>query len=256
MGKSQNRELRLKQFSVRDDRCAMKVGTDALVLGAWAALPAEGASVLDVGTGSGILAMMAAQRCPKSEVVAVELDPDAASQARENVAQSPFQARILVVEEDFLQFAVRPELAGTFGAVWANPPYFRDKPASPDPARTRARHESALPLAAWLPACVSLLTATGTVSLVWPIDRELELHHIAREAGFHAVRSLRIHGRSDRPPIRVAVTFARTPADAATEEMLCVELGDRAKGFPQRSADYLTLLSPFVLDEGDPRKIR
>ena len=254
MGKSKNRILRLKQFSVRDDRCAMKVGTDALILGAWAELPAPGLPMLDVGTGSGILALMAAQRSLEGPIIAVELDSEAAAQARENVGASPFASRIRVEEVDFLQFAQNSPWAGRCGAVWLNPPYFRDKPASPDPARTRARHESALPLVDWFPACARLLTATGSVSVVWPIEREEELIHVASGSGFSAVRLLAIRGRSDGPVIRLAAVFSRNPIGDVHRNELSIEERERTDGPPLRSAAYLNLLEPFVLSDGDPRR--
>jgi len=253
MGKSKNRVLRLKQFDVRDDRCAMKVGTDALILGAWATVPAAGERLLDVGTGSGILALMAVQRAPEASVVAVELDPEAAAQARENAAASPFAPRIRVVEEDFLAFAAA-QAAASFEAVWLNPPYFRDKPASPDPARTRARHESSLPLIRWFPACSRLLSAGGTLSVVWPKERETELFGAAALEGFSPERLLQLRGHSDGDVIRLAAVFSRASAQRCEVSEISLETALRGDGPPRRSDAYFELLSEFVLEAGDPRR--
>lgn len=248
MGKSKNRELRLKCFTVRDDRCAMKVGTDALVLGAWAQLPPTGMPVLDIGTGCGILALLAAQRAPDSSVVAIEVDEEAAKQARRNAALSPWPSRISVQHVDFFDFVRLEAFRNHFGAIWVNPPYFREKPTSPDPARTRARHESALPLVDWLPACTRVLGKEGSLSVVWPVDREQELIDVADSAGLSLCRRLYIRGRFDRPVIRLAATFIQGfgPATPTTEE-ITVETGLRENGMPLRSEAYKALLAPFVL---------
>ena len=253
MGKSKNRLLRLKHFDVRDDRCAMKVGTDALILGAWAELPPAGGRLLDVGTGSGILALMAAQRASSASIIAIELDPDAAQQARENADASPFSARLAVVEEDFLAYAAGQN-AGTFDAVWLNPPYFRDKPASPDPARTRARHESSLPLKAWFPACARLLSEAGSLSVVWPKERETELLAAAAHAGFAPHRLLYLRGHANGPIIRLAAVLTRRSNPPCSVSEVSLETEIRKDGPPRRSAAYLALLADFVLEEGDPRR--
>ena len=249
MGKSKNRILRLKCFTVRDDQCAMKVGTDALVLGAWAQLPPAGRPVLDIGTGCGILALMAAQRAPDSQIVAVEVDPAAAAQAAENVRTSPWASQIAVHQRDFLEFVQLGPYRSVFGAIWVNPPYFREKPTSPDPARTRARHESALPLVDWLPACTKVLGEEGSLSVVWPVERERELVEVADSAGFVLTRRLYIRGRSERPVIRLAATFiqGQGPAHPTTEEVT-VETGLREDGTPRRGEAYTALLEPFVLE--------
>ena len=105
-----------KQFTIRQDRCAMKVGTDGVLLGAWALLPPTG-RILDVGTGTGLIALMAAQRT-SAEVVGVEIDPDAAQQARENVEASPWAGRCTIVCSDIKSF----ESAERFDTILSNPP--------------------------------------------------------------------------------------------------------------------------------------
>jgi len=227
----------------------MKVGTDALVLGAWAQLPPAGRPVLDIGTGCGILALMAAQRAPDSQIVAVEVDPAAAAQATENFLASPWASRIAVHKKDFLEFVQHEDYRGAFGAIWVNPPYFREKPPSPDPARARARHESALPLVAWLPACTKVLGEEGSLSVVWPVEREQELVNVADAAGFVLTRRLYLRGRSERPIIRIAATFiqGQGPASPSTEEVT-IETELCENGMPQHGDAYKTLLAPFVLE--------
>ena len=142
MGRNGRRLQSFQQFDVADDQCGMKVGTDALVLGCWAGENLEGVTrILDIGTGSGILALMLAQRHERAVVEAVELEPDAARQAAENVASSPFSARISVHE-----MAVQAWEGADVDLVVCNPPFFHNHPKSPERKRNLARHDDTLPL--------------------------------------------------------------------------------------------------------------
>ena len=145
MGKSGNRQVQFKQFTVRDERCAMKVGTDALILGAWCEVE-EASSVLDIGSGSAIVALMLAQRAKDAQVVAVELEQSAFGQGCENVEQSPFFGRIQCVHQEIQEFSHDPHWQDSFDVVVSNPPFFHGKPKSPDPSRNMARHDDTLPL--------------------------------------------------------------------------------------------------------------
>ena len=142
MGRNGRRLQSFQQFDVADDQCGMKVGTDALVLGCWAGEGIQGLTrILDIGTGSGILALMLAQRHKRAVVEAVELEPDAARQAAENVASSPFSARISVHE-----MAVQAWKGPDVDLVVCNPPFFHNHPKSPERKRNLARHDDTLPL--------------------------------------------------------------------------------------------------------------
>ncbi len=136
--------FQFRQFHVGHDQCAMKVGTDGVLLGAWANAPAAG-RILDVGTGSGIIALMLAQRYPIAFVSAVEIDANAARQAAENVRRSPWPDRIRVFNESFAKFCQRPENgAGRFHGIICNPPFFQAGTRSRDLSRRRARHDDQL----------------------------------------------------------------------------------------------------------------
>ncbi|MGL5464298.1 MAG: tRNA1(Val) (adenine(37)-N6)-methyltransferase, partial [Aeromonas veronii] len=161
MGRS--RGFTFKQFHINHDRCAMKVGTDGILLGAWA--PVEQARrVLDIGTGSGLIALMLAQRSRSDcRLDAVELDINAASQARENAAASPWADRVTIIES-----AIQDYQAAPYDLVVSNPPYFVAGQSFSDPARALARHTGALDSHALLAACDRLLSPNGQVALVLP----------------------------------------------------------------------------------------
>ena len=125
--------FRFKQFSVRHDRCAMKVGTDGVLLGAWGSV--EGKRILDIGTGTGLIALMAAQRNPEADVLGIDIDESAVAQASGNVAKSPFNRRIECILQDVLTF--EPE--APFDAILCNPPFFTEDTLPDDKGRALAR---------------------------------------------------------------------------------------------------------------------
>ena len=140
MGRSQNRKMEFQLFTVSDEKCAMKIGTDGVLLGAWASThSAEKAlNIADVGSGSGVVALMLAQRFTESQVTAVELEPLAVEQSRENFEHSPFDSRMKCVEASFQDWASESDNQSSFDLVVSNPPFFNGKPKSPFHARNLA----------------------------------------------------------------------------------------------------------------------
>ena len=182
-----NEYFQFKQFTVRHERCAMKVGTDGVLLGAWA--PVEGVGrILDVGTGTGLVALQLAQRTASARITAIEIDPDAAAQAGENVAASPWSDRIEVVCGDFATFrqiatfdtfatpslVAKPTVAEEEGydLIVSNPPYFTEALQCPDPRRCTARHTATLDYALLFRRGAALLAPGGELALIFPADAE------------------------------------------------------------------------------------
>ena len=124
--------FRFQQFIVHHDRCAMKVGTDGVLLGAWAR---GGARILDVGTGTGLIALMMAQRYEQATVDAVEIDTEACQQAIDNVAESPFTNRINVICDAVQHFSMESERLKAYDAIVSNPPFFENALKNPDKGR-------------------------------------------------------------------------------------------------------------------------
>ena len=161
----------------------MKVGTDALVLGSWAGEVStrDGRcieSALDVGTGSGILALMLAQRFPMAHVDAIELEPDAATQATANVIASPFAGRIVVHSMAAQGWKGRADL------MVCNPPFFHNHPKSTDRKRNLARHDDTLPINSLFRLAKECLHPGGELAMVYPEDRAAELRTEAVRQGF------------------------------------------------------------------------
>lgn len=160
--------FRFKKFTIRQDRCAMKVSTDACLLGAWAPLEEISGKVLDIGAGTGLLSLMLAQRFGELKITALEIDPEAATQAGENVAESPFADRIEVVCED-----IRAHHPTTlYDAIIANPPFFQNSLKGPDAARNAARHSDALSLEDLYASVVRFLKPDGLFALLLPVEAQ------------------------------------------------------------------------------------
>ena len=133
--------FKFKQFTIRHDKCAMKVGTDGVLLGAWCDISSN-KYILDVGTGSGLIALMVAQRNSSAEIDAIEIDEMACEQAKENVQSSPFNKQISVIHSDFNDFI--PTSGKKYDHIVSNPPYFINALSCPDAQRNTARHANTL----------------------------------------------------------------------------------------------------------------
>ncbi len=158
--------FQFKQFSVSHDRCAMKVGTDGVLLGAWADAAGKHA-VLDIGTGTGLIALMMAQRCPQAKVWGIDIDDDAVAQAKENRDRSPWADRITILESDFCHpFVIQGYL---FDSIVSNPPFFKEQVHAPDQQRELARRHDALPLPQLMKNAAPMLAQGGTFSIILPL---------------------------------------------------------------------------------------
>ncbi len=210
--------FRFKQFTIRQERTAMKVCTDACVLGAWADVGQGTVRVLDIGTGTGLLALMAAQRNPQAVVDAVELDADAASQAAENVADSAFANQVTVWPT-----AIQAFFPGTaYDRILTNPPFYTNSLRSPDAAVNRALHTDDLPTTDLLSAVTRLLAPAGQWFVLLPPPEMARLIAQAADIGLFAFARLDLRHRADMPVLRQVVDFRRGASDAVMEQTLVI----------------------------------
>ena len=182
----------------------MKVGTDGTLLGAWAR---GGNCILDVGTGTGLIALMMAQRFPEARVTGIDIDPEAIQQAAQNVAASPFAASVTVHRAAVQQFA-----EGCYDAIVCNPPFFIDALASPDRQRTLARHTHTLTYDALMKATARLLTDDGECSVVVPFDYRSRMEAAAVLAGLSPARVCAVRTTPTKSPRRYLLSFRKKPA--------------------------------------------
>ncbi|MBR4710196.1 MAG: methyltransferase [Bacteroidaceae bacterium] len=223
--------FRFRRFSVDDGRSAMKVGTDGVLLGAWAL---EGAPapplVVDVGCGCGLIALMLAQRLPGVPIEAVDIDGPSLEDARANVAASPFAGRIALREGDFLSLPPFPE--GT--AFVCNPPFYTEDTLPPDVRRAAARNSRALPLEDLVGRA-----SCGTLSLVLPAALEGELLASAHAAGLHLRRLCRVRTTERKAPKRILAELAAEAAEPQFSELvLTAPCGARSEAYAALCRDF------------------
>lgn len=196
-----------KQFVVRQDRCAMKVGTDGTLLGAWAEMERDDGRVLDIGTGTGLIALMMAQRYPEAMVTAIDIDEMAVSQAVENVQGSSFADRIEVFQADVNTF----EPTEKFDSIVCNPPFFNNALICPDNQRTQARHTLSLSYQQLMAAAWRLLRDEGVFSLIIPNDFFQQLESEAHLAGFFLTRVFGVRTIEGKPIKRYLIELRKHP---------------------------------------------
>ena len=202
-----NDYFQFRQFVVHQQRCAMKVGTDGTLLGAWAAAPSGQCRILDIGTGTGLIALMMAQRYPEAEVTGIDIDEDAVTQAVENVSLSPFSERVRIYRQDIVNFT---DIIG-FDAIVSNPPYFVDSLACPDDQRTIARHAVSLTYEQLMHQAYLLLKDEGCFSVVVPSDCRAKIEAAACLEGFFTTRVCLIKTTPRKQPKRQLIEFQKHP---------------------------------------------
>ena len=223
--------FRFKQFTIQDDRCAMKVGTDGVLLGAWCP---KGTRILDVGTGSGLIARMLMQRCPEAEVEGIDIDEAAVEQARENGVRA-FQARL----QDW-----KLDIGHCYDLIVSNPPYFQNSLKNPDKGREMARHTDTLSYTELIQHSARLLQEGGRLALILPAEAEKEMREIAARYSLYCTRATRVYSKETKPVRRVLLSFVMTTVrndDMATDTLV---LEDEKGG---RSLPYQELCRDFYL---------
>lgn len=222
-----------KQFVVRQEHTAMKVGTDGVLLGAWAQ---GGRRILDVGTGTGLIALMMAQRFPDANVVGIDIDNEACMQARENVGASRFSSRVEVMNV-YLQ---ELDGEGRFDSIVSNPPFFIDSLHAPDERRTIARHNDTLPFGDLMNHSARLLAQEGVLSLVVPADLAGHLIGEAALAGLFLQRKVMVKTTPRKVAKRCLLAFGKHSADNFENLEVCLQNveGNRSEWYDKITKDF------------------
>lgn len=244
-GKQRTRgQFDFQQFSIRQDRCAMKVGTDGVLLGAW--VPVEGAkSMLDIGAGTGLISLMLAQRSQEAKVTAVEVDEDAASQAIENAAASPFASQIVVEQQSIQDFS--RQHVGPFDLIVSNPPFFSGGVISEQEGRASVRHTVKLSHQDLLRSVQKLLTKEGSFCLILPWLEGLRFQELAASYQLNTHRVVKVSPNPEKSPNRLLLQLKKSPTPEQGPEMSELSIYAYAGPDAPRSAEYAALTAYFFL---------
>jgi tRNA1Val (adenine37-N6)-methyltransferase len=217
----------------------MKVGTDGVLLGAWAG---EGtpSAILDVGTGTGLIALMLAQRFPEALVHAVEADGAAARQALENVLSSPWPERIRVFHSLFQEFQAPG--SSRYDLIVSNPPFFRKSLNPPARQRSIARHDSLLPWEELITKAAYLLSDDGSFQLILPFPESELFVQLSLSEGLYCNRAVKVFSVPGKLPQRILLSFSRIKKDVEEGALIIEKYGRH--GY---SEEYRTLTAPFYL---------
>ena len=247
--------FQFKQFFVQHDKCSMKVGTDGVLLGCWCPtanfkFQNSNLRILDVGTGSGLIALMLAQRFRAAQIDAIDIDEASCLQARENFNASPWAERLHAAHCS-LQTPPNPLSKGEwnygqrYDLIVSNPPYFVNSLKAPDAARCAARHNDTLPFDVLMAESARRLAPDGTLAVIVPSEAEAELQALAADNGLQCTRRCLVYPKPGRPAKRVLLAWQNTKATAIHGGLTThLTLEDEQGG---RSLDYQQLTRDFYL---------
>lgn len=227
-----NEYFEFKQFTVKHDKCAMKVGTDGVLLGAWAN---GGRRILDVGTGSGLIALLMAQRFADATITAIDIEPGACLQAKENAEASKFKGRINVIESSLQDFK-----AGCYDAIVCNPPFYADTLKSRTAQRTMARSAETLPFNVLFKCTSNLLSADGEFSVIIPAQYRTEFDTEAAFAGLYPSRAYALRTVPRKPVSRYLLAYNKRRTAKVEYEEKCLNNADgkRSDWYSQQTKDF------------------
>lgn len=238
--------FQFKQFTIHQDRTAMKVGTDGVLLGAWAPIDSTTNRLLDIGTGTGLIALMLAQRILKEnnncllKIDAIDIDSSSIEQAAENINNSPFAKYINTYFTSLQNYSPTDK----YNAIVCNPPYFVASLKCPDASRTQARHTDTLSFDELLKHSARLLYDEGSLSVILPVNEGNKLIELASEHGFKLKELVYVHPTPTSEPKRLLIHLIKTNEQQVENKhsVLTIELARH-----QYTPEYIELTREFYL---------
>lgn len=229
-----------KKFSVNQDRTAMKIGTDGVLLGAWSPIPENAFSVLDIGSGTGIIALMLAQRSNAEQIDAVEIDEEAYEQATENFENSPWSDRLFCFHAGLDELIEEPE--DEYDLIISNPPFYTENYKTEDIQRDLARFEDAMPFEMLVEAADLLLSENGIFSVIIPFKEEENFLALAKEFELYPMKITRVKGTPTSEIKRSLLAFKRFATNEIEINELVIETERHVY-----TAEYIALTKDFYL---------
>ena len=229
-----------KQFSVQQDKCAMKIGTDSVLLGAWCPINNNPFSVLDIGAGTGVLSLMLAQRSQAEQIDALEIDEDAYEQCVENFEASPWSDRLFCFHAGLDEFIKEPE--DEYDIIISNPPFYSEDYKTDNSQRDLARFQDAMPFEELVEAADLLLSENGIFAVIIPYKEEERFIDLCAEVELFPVKVTRVKGSHTTPIIRSLLAFKRYELSVLTADELVIEINRH-----EYTDDYINLTKDFYL---------
>ena len=232
--------FQFKQFSVEQDRCAMKIGTDGVLLGAWTPIPDNIFSVLDVGAGTGIIALMLAQRSTAEQIDALEIDEEAYEQAVENFENSPWRDRLFCFHAGLDEFVEEPE--DEYDLIISNPPFYTEDYKTENEQRDLARFADAMPFEDLVEAADLLLSENGIFSAIIPYKEEEKFIALAKDFDLFPIKITRVKGTPTSEIKRSLLAFSRNISENFPVDELVIETSRHIY-----TEEYIALTKDFYL---------
>lgn len=233
-------KFQFKQFSIEQDRCAMKIGTDGVLLGAWTPIENNPFSILDIGTGTGIIALMLAQRSHAEQIDALEIDEEAYEQATDNFENSPWNDRMFCFHAGLDEFVDEPE--DEYDLIVSNPPFYQEDYKSNNEQRDLARFQDAMPFEDLVEAADLLLSENGTFCVIIPFKEEEKFLELANEYELYPLKITRIKGTPTTEIKRSLLAFSRNKTPDFNTDELVIETARH-----QYTPEYIELTKDFYL---------
>lgn len=233
-------KFQFKQFTVEQDNCAMKIGTDGVLLGAWAPVAKDTFSILDIGTGTGIIALMLAQRTDAQQIDALEIEENAYEQATDNFENSPWNDRLFCFHAGLDEFMEEPE--DEYDIIVSNPPFYSEDYKTNNEQRDLARFQDALPFEDLVEAADVLLSENGVLAVIIPFKEEETFIEIAEQYELFPIKITRVKGTPTTEIIRSLLAFKRFELPALDSDELIIETSRH-----QYTPEYIELTKDFYL---------
>lgn len=244
MSEPEKKPFRFKQFAIYQEQArnkGMKVGTDGVLLGAWANIH-QAHRILDIGTGTGLIALMLAQRHATAKIDAIEIEFSAFSQAIQNVRISRWYHRICVIHSPIQQYRPKRSL-GVYDLIVSNPPYFKGGTTSTSSIRNQVRHTTLLSHRDLLKAVQRLLALHGQFCLILPRQEGIAFQQLALDYQLYCTKKIAVKGRKHKPVERWLMQFERFPKSMQTGELVI----QKGTGRHDYTTDYVALTKDFYL---------
>ena len=231
--------FQFKQFTINQDRCAMKVGTDGVLLGAWCPIDNNPFSILDIGAGTGILSLILAQRSNAFQIDAIEIDEDAYEQCVENFENSPWGDKLFCFHAGLDEFMEEPE--EDYDIIISNPPFYTEDYKTENEQRDLARFSDALPFKDLVEAVNLLLSENGIFAVIIPFKEEEKFITLAKDFELHPFKITRVKGTPTTEIKRSLLAFSKTQKQTHVDELI-IETARH-----QYTEEYIDLTKDFYL---------